>query len=294
VIVVFGSINVDLVIAAQRLPVAGETVIGDSYRLLPGGKGANQALAAARDGASVRLVGAVGPDAFAETALALLRREGVDLSLLRVVDLPTGCAAITVSDAGENLITVAAGANRRASAAMAPEQVLGPDTVVVMQMEVPAAEVALLAARAKDRGCRVLLNLAPSSTVDEATLRRIDVLIANEGEAALLGPAPGTVAAMLGSVIVVTRGARGAMAYLPDRGIIAVPALPVEAVDTTGAGDVFVGVLAASLDAGRDLPSALRRASAAAGLSCRTAGAQPGMPMRDAIDGAVAQLPPNG
>lgn len=290
-IVVLGSINVDLVIAAERLPLAGETVIGDSYRLLPGGKGANQALAAARDGASVSLVGAVGHDPFAETALALLRSEGVDLSLLRVVDLPTGCAAITVSDEGENLITVASGANRRATAAMVPERMLRPDTVVLMQMEIPRTEVALLAARAKERGSRVILNLAPAVALDEATLRRIDVLIANEGEAALLGPEPGAMAATLGCVIVVTRGARGAGAYLPDGSVVAVPALPVEAVDTTGAGDAFVGVLAASLSAGRDLPSALRRASTAAGLACRTGGAQPSMPTSDAIDDAVARLP---
>ena len=290
-IVVFGSINIDLVIAAERLPVAGETVIGDSYRLLPGGKGANQALAAARDGASVSLVGAVGADAFAETALALLRSQGVDLSLLRVVDRPTGCAAITVSDAGENLITVASGANRRASAGMVPERMLGPDTVVLMQMEVPATEVALLAARAKERGSSVLLNLAPAAALDDATLRQIDVLIANEGEAASLTPAPAAMAAALGSVIVVTRGPRGATAYLSDGGVIAVPPLPVEVVDTTGAGDAFVGVLAASLSAGRDLSSALRRASAAAGLACGIAGAQPGMPKSDAIDVAVARLP---
>ncbi len=290
-IVVFGSINIDLVIAAERLPMAGETVIGDSYRLLPGGKGANQALAAARDGASVSFVGAVGRDSFAETALASLRSEGVDLSLLGVVDLPTGCAAITVSDSGENLITVASGANRWASAGMVPDRVLGPDTIVLMQMEVAATEVALLAARAKERGSRVLLNLAPAVGLDEATLRRIDVLIANEGEAASLTPAPGAMATALGSVIVVTRGPRGATAYLSDGSVIAVPALPVEFVDTTGAGDAFVGVLAASLSAGRDLSSALRRASAAAGLACRTPGAQPGMPRSDAIDAAVARLP---
>jgi ribokinase len=289
-IVVFGSVNIDLVIAAPRLPAPGETVVGDSYRLLPGGKGANQALAAARDGASVALAGAVGPDAFAEAALALLRTEGIDLSLLRVADLPTGCAAITVQPSGKNLITVAAGANRRAAAATVPDQMLGPETIVLMQMEVPVAEVALLATRAKARGSRVLLNLAPAMALDEATLRRIDVLIANEGEAAALGAAPGAVAARLGATIVVTRGARGAEAHLAEGRVIAVPALPVEVVDTTGAGDTFVGVLAAALDGGRDFAAALVRASAAAALSCRSEGAQPGMPRGAAIDDAVLRL----
>jgi len=290
VIVVFGSINADLVIAAPRLPMPGETVIGDSYRLMPGGKGANQALAAARDGATVSLVGAVGRDPFAEIALALLRAAGIDLSLLRVVDLPTGCAAITVSAAGENLITVAAGANRRAAAEMVPERMLGPDTILLMQMEVPGSEVASLAARAKRSGSRVILNLAPAAPLDETTGRCIDILIANEGEAALLGPEPGASAAALGNVIVVTRGSRGASAYLPDGGSIDIPALPVEVVDTTGAGDTFVGVLAASLDNGGDLAGSLRRASAAAGVACRMPGAQPSMPSREAIDDAVRRL----
>jgi ribokinase len=290
VIVVFGSINADLVIAAPRLPMPGETVIGDSYRLMPGGTGANQALAAARDGATVSLVGAVGHDPFAETALALLRGARIDLSLLRVVDLPTGCAAITVSATGENLITVAAGANQRAAAEMVPERMLGPDTILLMQMEVPGREVASLAARAKRSGSRVILNLAPAAPLDEATARCIDILIANEGEAALLGPELGASAAALGNVIVVTRGSRGASAYLPDGGSIDTPALPVDVVDTTGAGDTFVGVLAASLDNGGDLAGSLRRASAAAGVACRMPGAQPSMPSREAIDDAVRRL----
>ncbi len=136
-----------------------------------------------------------------------------------------------------------------------------------------------------------MLNLAPAAPLDDATRRRIDVLIANEGEAALLGAEPRTKAAALGIVIVVTRGSRGASAYLPDGGTIDVPALPVEAVDTTGAGDTFVGVLAASLDRGRDFPESLRRASAAAGLACCAAGAQPSMPNKTAIDDAVERLP---
>jgi ribokinase len=292
VIVVFGSINIDLIIAAATLPAPGETVIGDSYRLAPGGKGANQALAAARDGARVMLVGAVGKDAFANSALALLRAEGVELSLFESTDRPTGCAAITVAAGGENMITVAAGANRLARADMVPDAALGPDAIALVQMEVPPAEVARLVARAKHRGCRVMLNLAPAMPLSAETLQQIDVLVANETEAASLDRAPADLAVACRLVLVVTRGERGASAYLPDGSAIAVPALAVAAIDTTGAGDTFVGVLAAALDAHLPLAEALRRASIGAGLSCRTPGAQPSMPTRAAIDAAVAGASP--
>ncbi len=289
-IVVFGSINIDLVIAAPRLPAPGETVIGDGYALLPGGKGANQALAAARDGARVSLVGAVGRDGFAEAALALLRDGEVDLSLVSRADRPTGCAAITVAPSGENLITVAAGANRAARAADVPDRLLGPGTTVLLQLEVPLPEVTRLVARAKAPGSRVILNLAPAAALDRETLRRIDVLIANEGEAAALPHDAARTAAAFGPTVVVTRGARGAAAHLADGSTVDVAALAVEAVDTTGAGDTFAGVLAAALDRGLPLPQALRRASVAAGLACRAPGAQPSMPHRAAIDEAVGSL----
>jgi ribokinase len=288
VIVVFGSINIDLVIAAPTLPAPGETVIGESYRLAPGGKGANQALAAARDGAHVLLVGAVGKDGFADGALALLRAGGVELSLFESADRPTGCAAVTVAAGGENMITVAAGANRLARADRVPAAALGPDTLMLAQMEVPPAEVARLIERAKQRGCRVMLNLAPAVPLSAETLRQIDVLVANETEAASLDRAPADLAVACRLVLVVTRGERGASAYLPDGSEIAVPALAVAAIDTTGAGDTFVGVLAAALDAHLPLAEALRRASIAAGLSCRSPGAQPSMPTRAAIDAALA------
>jgi ribokinase len=159
---------------------------------------------------------------------------------------------------------------------------------VLAQMEVPPAEVARLVERAKRRGCRVMLNLAPAMPLAAQTLRRIDVLVVNEAEAACLDQAPAGLAVACELVVVITRGARGAIAYLPDGSEIAVPALAVAAVDTTGAGDTFVGVLAAALDAGLRLDPALRRASIAAGLSCLVPGAQPSMPARSAIDAAMA------
>src|SRR5579863_10224383 len=161
VILVFGSINIDLVVPVPLLPVPGETVLGGDYALLPGGKGANQALAACRAGASVTLAGAVGGDAFADLALVNLRRDGVDLSQVRRVEQATGLAAIMVDRTGENLIAVASGANHMAAAASVPDTLLGPAAVLVCQMEVMPAENWSLIRRARAAGARIVLNLAP-------------------------------------------------------------------------------------------------------------------------------------
>jgi ribokinase len=291
-ILVFGSINVDLVVPVGRLPRPGETVLGGDYAVLPGGKGANQALAARRAGADVALSGAVGADRFAAIALDPLTTAGVDASLVRVADRPTGFAAIMVSDGGENLIAVAPGANSRARAAEVPEERLGPATLLVAQMEVPPAETAAMIGRARAAGGRVLLNLAPAQPLEAALLPRIDLLVANAGEAAALAAEPAALARRLRQGLVVTHGAQGAIAYLADGDRFTVPALPIAAVDTTGAGDTFVGVLAAALDQGATLATALRRAAAAAGLACLARGAQAAMPDRAAIDRAAALLPP--
>jgi ribokinase len=291
-ILVFGSINIDIVIAVPALPKPGETVLGESYRLLPGGKGANQALAAARDGARVMLAGAVGDDAFADAALTLLREGGVDLSLVRTVTQPTGCAIISVAEgSGENLITVASGANGAVTAELVPDALLGPDVTLLLQMELPTAETEQLIARAKARGARIVLNLAPARPIAHGALRSVDVLVVNEGELAALAADETTQARELGLVVVATRGAQGAVAVLPDGTRCATPALPITPVDTTGAGDTFTGVLAAALDAGLALSPALRRASVAAGLACLSPGAQPGMPDRARNDAAMRDLP---
>lgn len=291
-ILVFGSINIDVLVPVAVLPRPGETVLGGDYALLPGGKGANQALAARRAGAAVTMAGAVGEDGFAETALAGLRRDGVDLDLVRRVARPTGCALIMVGTVGggENLIAVASGANREVVAAAIPDALLRPGTVVVCQMEVPATENWALLRRARNAGARTLLNLAPAAPIDPAALSDIDVLVANEGEAAMLGDTVG-VARRLGEALVVTRGAAGATAYFAEGGRREVPALNIEPIDTTGAGDTFVGVLAAGLDRGLPLDAALRRASVAAGLACLAQGAQTAMPDGAAIDAALPRLP---
>ncbi|HEX3536681.1 MAG TPA: ribokinase [Stellaceae bacterium] len=289
-ILVFGSINIDVLMPVPHLPAPGETVLGGDYVLAPGGKGANQALAAHRAGAKVMMAGAVGGDGFAAAALELLERHGVDLGLVRRVSAPTGCATVLIGADGENLIAVASGANAAVRAADVPDALLGPATVLVCQMEVPPAETAALIRRARRRRARVMLNLAPALPLEPGLLADIDVLVANWGEAATLGQQEAA-ATRLRAALVVTEGAAGATAYLADGARIVVPALAIEPVDTTGAGDAFVGVLAAALDQGLALAPALHRASAAAGLACLGRGAQPALPDRTAIDAALARLP---
>jgi ribokinase len=289
-ILTFGSINVDLIVPVQNLPQPGETVLGTDYSLLPGGKGANQALAARRAGSEVLLAGAVGSDQFAEVALNLLRRAGVDVHLVRVVELPTGCAAIMVSDTGENAIAVAPGANASVHANQVPDQLIDASTVLIAQMEVPPAETETLIRRVRKRGGRCLLNLAPALQFDLGLLPEVDLLVANELEAATLGPDLPRVGRALRQALIVTRGARGAAAFLADGSSLDVPAFAVAPVDTTGAGDAFTGVLGAGIDQGFSLTEALSRASVAGALTCLARGAQSALPDKPAIDRALSSL----
>jgi ribokinase len=300
-LLVFGSINVDLVFTLPALPRGGETVLGERYVVAPGGKGANQAVAAARDGARVAMVGRVGRDAFAATALGSLKEAGVDIGGVAADEAPTGCAAIAVDPQGRNQIMVAAGANAHVNAGQVADAGLGPETTLLLQMEVPRAANAALIERARRAGCRVILNLAPAGALPDAALGAVDILTVNETEAAWLAEGRGlradqppslarALAAALGATVVLTLGAAGAVAATRDA-LWSVPALPVTPVDTTGAGDAFVGVLAAGLDRGLTLDAALRRASVAAGLACLTLGAQPSLPRRDAIDAELGRLP---
>jgi ribokinase len=290
-ILVFGSINIDLIVPVRQLPRPGETVLGGDYALLPGGKGANQAVAARCAGAEVVIAGAVGRDVFAAAALDPLRRAGIDTGLVRTVEQPTGCAAILVSETGENLIAVASGANAAVRADFVPDRFFGPRTLLVAEMELPPAETIATIRRLRAAGGRSVLNLAPAAPIEPDVLRDIDVLVANEGEAVLLGD-PVRAAGLVRQALVVTRGAAGAVAYRPDGAMLPTPALPITPVDTTGAGDTFVGVLAAALDRGEPLEAALRQASAAAGLACLERGAQTAMPDRMRIDAALLRLPP--
>jgi ribokinase len=301
-ITVFGSINVDMVMQVAALPRPGETVLCPGYLLVPGGKGANQALAAARAGAGVRMVGCVGRDRFAETALSLLRRQGVDLSGICESSRPTCCATVWVDNSGENAIVVASGANLDVSAGQVEDAAIGPDDLLVLQMEVPHDENWAVAKRAKARGARVILSVAPAAPVPEAVFADLDMILVNQVEGAMVAetvqvdatdPAtiPAALARRFGVTCVMTLGAKGALAATPER-TLRVPTLPISPVDTTAAGDAFAGVLAATLDGGHGLEDALRRASAAAGLACTHVGAQTSLPDADAIDAALADLPP--
>ncbi len=291
-VLVFGSANADLVFAVPRLPAPGETVLGEGVRSSPGGKGANQAVAAARDGAVTAFAGCIGRDAFAEVATAALREAGVDLARLVITELPTGCASICVDGQGRNLIAVAPGANLAARAAQVEDAALRPGVVVLMQMEVPVTEISALAARARARGARVVLNLAPPGELPAETLRQLDLLIVNEHEAATLaarlGCATGAAAlrGAIGADVAVTRGGEGAEAAT-EGGLVQVPAFPVTPVDTTGAGDCWCGVLCAGLDRGLPLEQAMRRAAAAAAIACTRPGAASAMPLAAEIDAAL-------
>ncbi|MFM2148819.1 MAG: Ribokinase [Pseudomonadota bacterium] len=282
-VVVFGSANADLVFAVPALPAPGVTVLGEGVRSFPGGKGANQAVAAAKDGAATIFAGCVGRDGFADVATAALRAAGVDFSRVAVVAAATGCASICVDPAGRNQIAVAPGANMSARAAQVEDAVLSPTTTLLLQMEVPAEEVAALIHRARARGARVVLNLAPPGELPVEALRALDLLVVNEHEAAVLaarlgcGATAGALRGVLGVDVAVTIGEGGAFAAMAS-GEVAVPAFPAAAVDTTGAGDCWCGVLCAALDRGLPLREAMRRASAAAAIAVTRPGAASAMP----------------
>ncbi|MET0917774.1 MAG: PfkB family carbohydrate kinase [Burkholderiales bacterium] len=298
-IVVVGSINLDLVARVARLPRAGETLAGTVFASCPGGKGANQALAARRAGAAVALFGAVGNDAFAAPALELLRADGVDLTGVRSVATPTGVALIHVDAAGENAITVIAGANAVVAADFVPAAAVGPAAIVVMPLEIPLSTVAAVATQARAVGARVIVNAAPAAALPATTLSSIDILVVNEHEAvAVAAPfglpvAPADFGAALharfGTAVIVTLGAGGAVATGAD-GAFALPAPTVDVVDTVGAGDALIGALAAALDRGAPLRDALRDGLAAGSLACTRAGAQPSLPWRADIARVAATI----
>lgn len=300
-ILVFGSLNVDLIVPVPRLPVAGETVLGESYQIAAGGKGANQALAARRAGAEVRMVGAVGRDAFASIALHDLAEAGVDIDGVARVDAPTGAALIGVDEQGQNQIIVASGANRLARADQVEESWLRPPGLLLLQMEVPEAHNWALLKRARAAGLSTLLNVAPARPLPAPVLPLIDWLIVNEVEVLAIAEAAGHRTADAraagerlagaGTSTLVTLGAAGAIAFVQGEAW-EIDALPVRPVDTTGAGDAFVGAFAAALDSGLCLPHAMAWASAAGGLACAVAGAQPSLPLRASILARAADIAP--
>jgi ribokinase len=279
-IVVLGSANMDLVATAPRLPGPGETVLGHGFRTVPGGKGANQAIAVARAGGECAFLGAVGRDDFGVALRATLAGAGVDVAALRAVDGPSGVALITVDDAGENCIVVAPGANAFTGLAAADRDLIARADLLLCQLEVPLETVVEGAAVARAHGTRVMLNAAPARALPRELLDLVDVLVVNEHEHAIVGAAavPSTVR---------TLGARGAVA---DG--VAVPAPAVTAVDTTAAGDAFTGAYAVALVEGRPTGDALRWACAAGALCATRPGASSALPTRAEIDELYLTPPP--
>ena len=297
-IVVVGSVNVDLLAQVQRHPRPGETLHGTGGQMLPGGKGANQAVAAARLGARVAMVGAVGSDVQAEAALSALREAGVDLGHVAEIEGPTGLAIVTVAEDGENSIVVIAGANDAMDAGRvrAAAEVISAARIVVCQGEIPRDGIEALPALVTGR---FLHNPAPVMELDPAVLRTSDPLVVNQHEAGLvlaqLAPdedAPEDPEQILRALLatgipsaVLTLGADGSL-VAGAGGVRRIPPAPVEAVDTTGSGDAFIGALALGLARGDDLATAARLASRVGAFAATGEGAQPSYPT------AADALPP--
>lgn len=297
-VVVLGSINTDLVVRAPRFPRPGETLHGSDFAVVGGGKGANQATAAARLGASVQFIGAVGADDFGTRRIEEMAAAGVDVSAItRVAESPTGVALITVNARGENTIVVAAGANWRVTEGDISGRMLAMAAggLLVTQLELPLDVVAAGLARARAAGLTTLLNAAPSSGEARSLLQHVDILVANEVEAgdlaewasAVTEENAADVAARLRArgpqTVIVTLGAAGAVIASRERTTL-IPAPHVHVVDTTGAGDCFTGAFAAALVGGAEIGEAARRAVAAASYSTTIFGATTGMPTTDQLD----------
>jgi ribokinase len=285
----------DLVVRVDTPAAPGETVFGRSFATVAGGKGLNQAVAAARAAGRVEFIGCVGRDAFGEDLIAVMDAEGIARPLLRRVPTPTGTAHITVDANGQNSIIVVAGANGDATADDVTDEVAGRLDWLVTQLELPQPAVAAALARAHRRGVRTCLTPAPATPLGEDLLRTVDLLVPNEIEAAVLAGEsdPATAAARLSllcSDVVVTMGGDGAVWARGGVVVRHVPARPVEVIDTTAAGDTFVGVLVVELSRGAGFPAALQAATIAASLSVGQEGATASMPRRSQIDAVLKGL----
>jgi ribokinase len=291
-ILVIGSLNMDLVVRCEALPQTGQTVVGRDFFTAPGGKGANQAVAAARLGARVRMAGCVGRDAFGPELVASLREAGADAGDVTAVDGPTGTALITIDAAGHNTIVVVPGANAACDAALVDRALAraGGPGILLLQHEIPAAANARAIGAAREAGWFVLLNPAPARSVSPELLSLIDVVAPNASEAAVL---TGRAVANRADAYAAARalramGARAAVVTLGGDGSVCCdvagawhcPAVAVAAVDTTAAGDAFIGALAVALAEGRELAQGLGVAAAAAALAVTRLGAQPSLPSR--------------
>ncbi|WP_331375297.1 ribokinase [Sinorhizobium chiapasense] len=287
-IIDFGSINVDLIFTVHEMPQAGQTLLATGFRTEAGGKGANQAVAASRDGATVVMVGAVGEDAMAGTALQNLQG-AADLSRVARAPVWTGCASILIDARGRNMIAVAPGANLIASSDTIDEALLEEASIVLMQMENDVSQTEKLVRRTKETSARSILNLAPAFPLDPETLSLCDLIVVNEDEAEALAvwlrcePSARSLSKRLNTGVLRTLGGDGAEAVMNGEEI-KVSAMGVDVKDTTAAGDCFVGVLASALDRGLSLEAAMRRASKAAAIACSRPGSQSSIPFAAETD----------
>lgn len=305
-VVVFGSLTIDMNVVVPHLPTPGETVLSPTYEWMPGGKGANQAVSAARCGAKVAMVGMVGDDGFGTRALNNLKRESILASGLgRSDDKPTGCATVFIDkETAENQIVIAAGANLETSADQVPNEILGKGNIVLMQMEVSHEENWEVIRRAYEKEALTILNMAPAAPVPKDVLDMLDILIVNRIEAEQIADKLGlkiednalklahVLAKQCDLTCIITLGPRGSVAVEKDsqKGWV-VPAMVIEdVVDTTGAGDAFCGGVAAGLFKGMSLPEAMRFGSVAGSLACRGKGAQATLAYEEEILEHLANL----
>ncbi|MCC6450329.1 MAG: ribokinase [Candidatus Aureabacteria bacterium] len=296
-IVVVGSSNTDMIVAVPRIPKPGETILGGRFSTAAGGKGANQAVAAARAGGEVALIARVGNDLFGAQALSGFKADGIDATHVTTdPDQPSGVALILLARGGENSIAVAPGAN----AALSPrdvekaEALIRSADILLMQLETPVETIVRAAGIAAEAGGTVILNPAPACPLDDAVLGAVTILTPNESEAELLTGIPVRDASGAGraaralrgrgvKTVIVTMGSKGALLETGEASEV-LPAFSVDAVDATAAGDVFNGALAVAVAEGKPLREAVRFANAAAALSVTRLGAQPSIPARDEID----------
>ncbi len=294
-IIVFGSLNIDLVMPVNNFPKPGETVLcSTDYLSRPGGKGANQAVAAAKAGAKSALVGKVGDDSFGRRCINNLKQLGVWTSGIGVSERPTGCATIAVDMRGENFVMVAPGANLDATSDQMPDEVFTDKNIILTQLEVLPEQTFSVLERAYAKNATTILNASPAGEIPLEVLRHIDYVIVNEVEAHQLAQGLGiegaepkdlarSISAKSGHAVIITLESKGSLAA-KDGALWQIDSLPVEVVDTTGAGDAYCGLFAAFLQKDMDWLEALHRASVGASLSCLGLGAQAGMPSLEDIE----------
>jgi ribokinase len=293
-IIVIGSLNADLVVRAPRFPEPGETISGEDLSIVPGGKGANQAVAAARQGASVAMVGRVGDDSFGPTLIQNLQDNQVETANVGTDVAATGTAIIVVDSSGQNSIVLSPGANGKVTPADVDALSFQSAKMLLLQLEIPLETVIYAASVARQNGLRVMLNPAPARQLPDSLLADADILIPNESELQLLSgkPVTDTDSAKSAAQVLLAKGVKTIIVTLGDNGALLVtgektfhiPTFKVEVVDTTAAGDAFIGGLTAALVNGKSLEEAVRYGNASGALATTKFGAQPSLPKRDEVE----------